>query len=367
MKPKNILVVVGTRPNFVKITRFREVAKAYPNINLKIVHTGQHAQQNMADVFFSQFGMFPDFFLNIPASLSANSQIAHIMLELEKLVLTDFNPHWIVCVGDVNSTLAAALTANKLNIKLAHVESGLRSFDSSMPEEHNRILTDKVCDLYFVTEPSGRKNLLSEMVAPDKIFEVGNTMIDTLVHYEEKITSEKIIDKLILQPGSFILTTIHRPATVDTEGGLTKLLELFQELGKKSKLVFPMHPRTVNNLKNFNLFKQFQELENLIITEPLDYFAFQKLIKDCRFVITDSGGIQEETTFLQKPCLTLRPNTERPITCEIGSNTLVKFDLEDILNEVAKIENGTYKKGRIPEGWDGKASERIMKILASVE
>ena len=362
---KNILIIIGTRPNFIKVTRFKQVAANYNNINLKIVHTGQHYDATMADVFFKQFNLTPDYFLNVGAG-SPNFQIADIMLKLEELITTKFKPDLILVVGDVNSTLAGALTANKLNIKLAHIESGLRSFDETMPEEINRILTDKLCELFFVTEPSGIENLKKEGVQSNKIKFVGNTMIDALAGFSDKIERSDILIKYNLTPKQYVLATLHRPATVDFEVGLKKLIELFENITKKYKAVFPIHPRTVNNLKKFNLYERLIENKNLIITEPLDYFAFQKLIKHSKFIITDSGGIQEESTFLQVPCLTLRNNTERPITCTIGTNTLVKFDISEINKLISEIENGSYKKGKIPELWDGKATERIFKELLAI-
>ncbi len=361
----NLLLIIGTRPNFIKVTKFKEVASNYPNINLKIVHTGQHYDTTMADIFFTQFNLIPDYFLNVGAG-SPNFQIADIMLKLEELINTKFKPNLIVVVGDVNSTLAGALTANKLNIKLAHIESGLRSFDNTMPEEHNRVLTDKICDLYFVTEPSGLENLKKDGVEEDRIKFVGNTMIDTLVAFSDKIEKADVLEKLELTTKEFVLTTIHRPATVDFEEELNKLIQLFKSITKKHKVVFPIHPRTVSNLKKFNLYESLIQNENIIITEPLDYFSFQKLIKHSKFIITDSGGIQEESTFLQVPCLTLRNNTERPITCTEGTNTLVKFDVQEISKLILQIENDIYKKGRIPELWDGHATERIFSVLSNL-
>ena len=361
---KKFLVVIGTRPNFIKVTRFKKIAATYPLIDLKIVHTGQHFDNNMADVFFEQFNLTPDFFLNI-SQASANSQIAEIMLKLEELILTKFKPEMILVVADVNSTLAAAITADKLKIPLAHIESGLRSFDRSMPEEFNRVVTDQLAGHLFITEPSGQENLLKENISADKMHMVGNTMIDTLLEFSPQIESSDILSKLHLQSQKFVLTTIHRPATVDSEEGLEKLIELFETITKKYKAVFPIHPRTVNNLKKFGLYEKLVKNTDLITTEPLDYFAFQKLIKYCKFIITDSGGIQEESTLLQVPCLTLRNNTERPVTCTQGTNTLVPFEINEIQKYIGQIENGTYKKGRIPDMWDGHATERIFKVLSS--
>src|ERR1700751_756580 len=247
---KNLLVVIGTRPNFIKVTRFKKIAATYPGITLKIVHTGQHFDNKMADVFFQQFNLTPDFFLNI-SQASANSQIAEIMLKLEELILTKFKPDLILVVGYVNSTLAAALTADKLKIPLAHIESGLRSFDRSMPEEFNRIVTDQLAGLLFITEPSGKENLLKENISESKMHMVGNTMIDTLVEFSSQIENSEILAKLNVQAEKFVLTTIHRPATVDNEAGLKKLIALFEIITKNYKAIFPIHPRTVNNLKKF--------------------------------------------------------------------------------------------------------------------
>lgn len=362
----NILVIIGTRPNFIKVTRFKEVASKYSNINLKIAHTGQHYDTNMADIFFEQFKLVPDYFLEVSKG-SANTQIAEIMIKLENLINTSFKPDLIMVVGDVNSTLAGAITANKLGIKLAHIESGLRSFDNTMPEEHNRILTDKITDLYFVTEPSGVENLIKEGMPGDQINFVGNTMIDTLVKFSDEIEKSDILNKLNINGKPFVLTTLHRPATVDSKEGLNKLIVLFESLAKTYQIVFPIHPRTIINLKKFNLYNELLENRNLIITDPLDYFAFQKLIKYSQFILTDSGGIQEESTFLKVPCLTLRNNTERPVTCTQGTNTLVEFEIDEINQWIDSIKNNTYKKGSIPQLWDGKTTERIFDIISKIK
>ena len=358
---KKILIVVGTRPNFIKVTQFKKVISNYANLEIKIVHTGQHYDKKMADVFFEQFELVPDFFLNISNS-SANTQMAEIMMSLE-LVCNNYNPNLIMVVGDVNSTFAAALTANKLQIKIAHLESGLRSSDRSMPEEINRLLTDEITDYFFITENSGMKNLLQEGKKVEQLFYVGNTMIDTMIAFEKKIQSAKILTDLNLEYDKFVLMTIHRPATVDNINELNKLLVLLEYIAENYKIVFPIHPRTINNLKKFNLYEKFTGIKNIVITEPLDYFAFQKLVFECKFILTDSGGIQEESTFRLKPCITLRPNTERPSTIDEGTNVLLPFDLEIIKDTIYSIENRTYKKGKIPKFWDGKATERIVEAL----
>jgi UDP-N-acetylglucosamine 2-epimerase (non-hydrolysing) len=361
---KKIITVVGTRPNLIKITQFFKEAEKQC-FDLKIVHTGQHFDKNMNDVFFDELEMpLPNYSMNVDKT-SVITQMAGIMVELEK-ICKEFKPDLIAVVGDVNSTFAAALVANKLSIPLAHIESGLRSYDNEMPEEHNRILTDAITNYYFITEEGGRKNLLGEGKPETSLFMVGNTMIDTLVAFDAKIEQSVILEKLNLQPKSYILLTMHRPGNVDFLDGLQKLLALIQDLSNKYKIVFPIHPRTLQNLKKFGLEEAFISNPNLILLEPAGYLDFQKMIKYSAFVITDSGGIQEETTFRQIPCITLRPNTERPSTIELGSNVLMDFDLTALKDKIAQIENGTFKKGTIPPMWDGKATERIFEVLNKI-
>lgn len=361
----NLLIIIGTRPNFIKVTRFKEVAKQHPSLDLKIVHTGQHYDDKMADVFFKQFNLTPDYFLNI-AQGSPNSQIAEIMLKLEELINTKFRPDLIVVVGDVNSTLAGALTANKMGIKLAHLESGLRSYDNTMPEEHNRIVTDKLANFFFVTEQSGYDNLKKDGITENQILFSGNTMIDTLVAFQHQIETSAILKELNVQEDKFVLMTMHRPATVDDKKGLLKLHELISYITTNYKIIFPIHPRTLKKLDEFALKNSFINNSNLILCEPLDYFSFQKLIKYSKFIVTDSGGIQEESTFVGKPCLTLRPNTERPVTVTEGTNTLVPFEMDIITKYISQIENGSYKKGLIPKLWDGKSTERILNFISKL-
>jgi UDP-N-acetylglucosamine 2-epimerase (non-hydrolysing) len=364
MNTKKIFIIVGTRPNFIKVTQFKRVARNFPGLEFVIVHTGQHFDERMADVFFRQFNLIPDVFLNVPQG-SPNSQMAEIMLRLEEQIKIH-QPSLMIVVGDVNSTFAAALTANKMNIPIAHLESGLRSFDRSMPEEHNRILTDAITDYFFVTEQSGMEHLSNEQKAKESIHFVGNTMIDTMVAFEKEIELSDVLSRYHLQPQSFVLMTMHRPATVDNIEGLEKLNQLIKEVTKRYKIIFPIHPRTVKMLQMHGLYDDFSGNASLILTEPLDYFSFQKLIKNSKFILTDSGGIQEESTFLLVPCLTLRPNTERPSTVTLGTNELLPFDLALIKTKIEAIENGSYKKGQIPPLWDGKATERVVEVLAHV-
>jgi len=357
-----ILIVVGTRPNFIKVTQFPKVLARYADLlSYKIVHTGQHFDTQMAKVFFEQFKLEPDIYLGIGQG-TPNTQMAQIMLGLEKEIEV-YQPDLMLVVGDVNSTAAAALTANKMGIKLAHVESGLRSLDRGMPEELNRIITDELADYYFVTEESGLQNLLKEGKNEENIFFVGNTMIDTLVAFDASIDASPILEKTGVTKGAFILMTMHRPATVDNREGVLKLLEVIRTIVKKYQVVFPIHFRTLKNLEKMGLSGELEAIPNLILAEPLDYFAFQKLMKEAKLVVTDSGGIQEETTFRKVPCLTLRPNTERPCTVTIGTNELIEFDAAIVDKKIDEIDAGTYKNGSIPPFWDGKATERIVDEL----
>jgi len=359
MSLKKILIVVGTRPNFIKVTQYKKEIARYKNLELKIVHTGQHYDQDMSGIFFEQFNLKPDYFLNSDNS-TVIAQMTSIMLNLEYLIENTYKPDLIIVPGDVNSTLASSIVANKLNIKLAHLESGLRSFDKNMPEEHNRILTDQLADFLFVTEPSGLENIKLEKIK-GKSFFVGNTMIDSIFHFNDKIKRSTIMaDLKINQP--FVLITMHRPSNVDSRVGIQKIINLLIELSKKYQVVFPIHPRTLKSIKEYEFYNLINT-DRIILTKALGYFQFQNLIANCKFILTDSGGIQEESTYRQIPCITLRNNTERPITVDEGTNTLVPFNLTDIFRNISKIENNEYKKGKIPEKWDGQATKRIIDII----
>ena len=355
-------IVVGTRPNFIKVTQFKRlIAEKHPNIELTIIHTGQHYDENMAQVFFDQFGLRPDIFLDIRPDRPAK-QIAETIGKLSDL-FSENRPNMVIVVGDVNSTLAAAVAANKNEIPTAHLESGLRSFDKSMPEEHNRIVADHLCQLHFVTEESGLINLRKEGIIESGIAFVGNTMIDTLVSYENRINESEILQNLRVKPGEYILTTLHRPSNVDNKSNATLLVRLMNTLTEHGKIVFPMHPRTKSRLNDLGLLEPIEMNKSILITEPVSYFDFQKMVKDSKLVLTDSGGIQEETTFLSKPCLTLRENTERPSTIDLGTNELLPFSIEQIDQKVKDCFEGEGKVGKIPEFWDGKATERILNRI----
>lgn len=356
--------MVGTRPNFIKVTRFRQVAANFPDLEVKFVHTGQHFDQKMSQVFFDQFDLRPDFMLNIGQG-TPNGQMANVMIGLEA-VCNEYKPDLLIVVGDVNSTFAAALTGNKMGIKVAHLESGLRSFDREMPEEINRLLTDEIADYYFVTEQSGMDHLLAEGKHKEKLFFVGNTMIDSLVAFDPQVQESKVLSELGVEPGQFVLMTMHRPSNVDHKEGLQVLISMIKSIAVNYKLIFPIHPRTVSRLKQFGLWEEIEHLDGLIFSEPLDYFSFQKLTAESAFVVTDSGGIQEETTYRGVPCLTLRNNTERPSTVDIGTNVLVPYTLGALNTYIDSIRNGTYKKGNVPPLWDGKSTERIMDVLSKL-
>lgn len=363
---KKIAVVVGTRPNFIKVTQFQKELEASPKeYDFKLIHTGQHYDKNMSDVFFEQFNLKkPDVFLDIKG-LTPAAQIGEIIIQLSAF-LEDYKPDLLVVPGDVNSTMAASIAANKTGIKLAHLESGLRSFDREMPEELNRLVTDVLADEFFVTEQSGLDNIAKEPSCGGRVHFVGNTMIDTLVAFEQDIEASGILEELQVQKEQYVLMTMHRPSNVDTQVKLQKLLDLIAFITENYSLVFPIHPRTKKNLMKFNMLHELESNDRVIFTPPLDYMAFQKLIKYCKFILTDSGGIQEESTYRQVSCLTLRENTERPSTITLGSNTLVPFEVDVITQFIKDIDKGTYKKGEIPTLWDGQATKRIVKILDEI-
>lgn len=362
--PKKVLIVVGTRPNFIKITQFERVFRQHGDeFEYRLLHTGQHYDRAMSKVFFEQLKLKePDYYLKIEGGAPA-LQMGKIISHLSE-ILSEWQPDLVMVVGDVNSTLAAAIAANKHELPLAHLESGLRSRDRSMPEEINRLLTDEITDYFFVTEQSGLDNLKAEGKPEEKIFFVGNTMIDTLVAFEEAIEASPIMEEIGLsQEEPFVLMTMHRPVNVDTAEALEKLISLLCFITQTYRVVLPLHPRTRNRLQQFGLWEQFERIERMTLTGPMDYLAFQKLISASSFVLTDSGGIQEETTFRQVPCITLRPNTERPSTIELGTNELATFDLDELRAKIERISNGTYKQGQIPPHWDGRATGRIVEVL----
>lgn len=360
----HIVSIVGARPNFIKIAALERVIVKRPDIKYTLIHTGQHYDDKLSDSFFDVLNIRkPDFNLGI-GSAPHGVQTGRIMIELEPL-LNELRPHWVLTVGDVNSTAAAALVAVKLGLKTAHIEAGLRSFDRTMPEEINRLVTDSISDLLFVTEQSGLDNLLREGVPLDKIKFVGNVMIDTLINLLPLVEMEKFWEKLNLEPYKYITVTLHRPSNVDNPEMLEELMNSLIEIADKYPVVFPVHPRTRNNFVNFGLAERLSHFPNLLLTEPLNYISFLSLVSNSLALMTDSGGIQEETTYLGVPCLTLRDNTERPVTVDIGTNTIAHPCRESIINAFDSLTAGKWKKGSIPPLWDGKAADRILNILSA--
>ena len=356
-----ILVVVGARPNFIKIARFRQVAADRGRLAIRIVHTGQHFSPDMADVFFDQLDMRPDRCLGITAD-GPIGQISEIMTGMEKVV-ADERPDLVLVVGDVNSALAAALAANKIGVPLGHLESGLRSFDRGMPEEHNRVVIDHLADIHFITEQSGVKNLRAEGMRQNSLHFVGNTMIDTLVAFDQQVQAATVLEELGLGPGGHALMTLHRPATVDVPERLADMLDLAEDISRQRPVVFPVHPRTASRLVACGLNTRARSIRGLVCTGPLDYFRFQKVLATAAYILTDSGGVQEESTYRRVPCLTLRQNTERPVTITVGTNELVTNGMAAVREAIARIDAGTFKKGAIPELWDGHATERVFDAL----
>jgi UDP-N-acetylglucosamine 2-epimerase (non-hydrolysing) len=397
-----VIQVVGARPNFMKVAPLHRAIQKLAGWTSKIVHTGQHFDAKMSDVFFTQLELpKPDFFLGIGGG-SHTEVTAKIMVAFEKIVEAE-QPNLIIVVGDVTSTLACTLVAIKMGIKVAHVEAGLRSFDRTMPEELNRILTDSVADYLFVTEESGVQHLKNEGVADERVFFSGNVMIDSLVRYQEKAKTTTILEDLDLRTSDsglrtadsglrtadsglataaerqlstsdsglrtadYIVMTMHRPANVDTKEGLESILELIELSSKDTKIIFPIHPRTRAHMEKFGLAERLDQAQNLIMTEPLGYLEFIQLMSNATAILTDSGGIQEETTYLGVPCLTFRDSTERPITVTLGTNQLLSdLDPKKTYAALQEILAGKVKKGSIPPLWDGKAAERIAAQLAEI-
>jgi UDP-N-acetylglucosamine 2-epimerase (non-hydrolysing) len=358
-----ILHVAGARPNFMKVAPVIKALEKKAGVSQVLVHTGQHYDINMSDIFFSQLGIpAPDFNLNVGSSSHA-VQTAQIMMRMETVLLQE-KPDIVLVYGDVNSTVAAALVCSKLLVTLAHVEAGLRSFDRTMPEEINRLLTDQAADLLFTPSVDGNENLIREGVAPEKIHLVGNVMIDSLKRLLPAAESfwPKFSLKFNITEKHFGLVTLHRPSNVDDPIVLSNILRALFEISTKLPIVFPIHPRTRERIRNANL--KIRSDGRMQFTEPIGYLDFLCLQQRAKLVITDSGGIQEETTFLGVPCLTVRNNTERPVTVSVGTNILVGQDMERLSVEVERILAGGPKKGSVPPFWDGEASERIAaKII----
>ncbi len=360
---RSITLVAGARPNFPKVAPILRALQRRPDaFSPCLVHTDQHYDWQMSAVFFRDLGLpEPDRHLGVGSGSQA-VQTAKILIAFEEALL-ERRPDLVLVVGDATSTLACALCAAKLNIPVAHVEAGLRSLDRAMPEEINRIVTDAISDLLFTTSAEADANLLREGFPPDKVHRVGNVMIDSLFYALETADRSPILSTLGVQPKGYALATLHRVSNVDHPETLRGILSALDDIQRHIPLVFPIHPRTRKNLTAFGLQDQVSAMSNAILTEPMGYLDSIKLQKEARLVITDSGGLQEETTALGVPCLTVRENTERPETISVGTNTLVGISPEVIVREAMRVLEGSYKKGRIPDLWDGRAAERIVEIL----
>lgn len=353
----HILHVVGARPNFMKAAPVLHAFSRETGVHQTLVHTGQHYDVSMSDVFFRELDIpEPDINLRVGSSSHAQ-QTGEIMIRLEPVII-ERKPDWVLVYGDVNSTAAAALVCAKLRVKVAHVEAGLRSFDRSMPEEINRLVTDQLADLLFTPSQDGNQNLAREGIAAQKIRLVGNVMIDSLVRLLPRAHCS-----LPDLPQRYALVTMHRPANVDDPVFLGELIVALERVGKKLPVIFPVHPRTRQRIAEQNLTGSLNSHMRLI--EPLSYLEFLGLQSKATIVITDSGGIQEETTYLRVPCLTMRENTERPITTKIGSNVLVGRNMQRLQEEVDRVLAGKFRSGGAPPLWDGKASQRIAHAIVS--
>jgi UDP-N-acetylglucosamine 2-epimerase (non-hydrolysing) len=359
-----ITIVAGARPNFMKIAPIIDAIKVKQelgfNMKFRLVHTGQHYDKNLSDTFFDELNIpFPDTNLEVKSGTQAE-QTAAIMIGFEKEL--EKNPcDLVMVVGDVTSTMACTIVAKKTGVDVAHVEAGIRSGDMSMPEEINRIVTDSLTDYFFITSKYANENLLKLGVEKDSIFFVGNVMIDTLRKNELRFKQPKLWNELGLTEKKYFVMTLHRPSNVDEERQLVSLITKLTSLAKDYPIIFPVHPRTKKLLEGLNL-----NFNNLHYIDPLGYLEFNYLVKHAFAVLTDSGGITEETTVLNVPCLTLRENTERPETCEIGTNVLVGNDSTKIENAFKTLFSGTWKQGQIPELWDGKAAHRITNHLVEI-
>ncbi|MDA1316357.1 MAG: UDP-N-acetylglucosamine 2-epimerase (non-hydrolyzing) [Acidobacteria bacterium] len=357
MAPIRLTCVAGARPNFMKVAALLEAFRGRERFAPRLVHTGQHFSPDMSRVFFEELELpQPDAYLGIAGGSHA-VQTAEVMKAIE-IEFTERRPDLLVVVGDVNSTVAATLVASKLGIRVAHVEAGLRSFDRDMPEEINRLVTDVLSDHLFVSEPSGVQNLRAEGIPEERIFLVGNVMIDTLLRFRERAAESSILEQLSIAVGGYAVVTLHRPSNVDDPGRLGELIAMLKRVAEKLTVVFPVHPRTRQQAEQAGL-----TMDGLLCVPPLGYLDFLRLQSQARLVLTDSGGIQEETTILGVPCLTLRENTERPITIEQGTNKLVGTNPAAVLEAVTEVLAGSPPTQQTPALWDGHAAERIADIL----
>jgi len=362
IKPVKILVIAGARPNFMKIAPIMHAMKNSEWLEALLVHTGQHYDVQMSSLFFEELQIpLPDISLEVGSDTQAR-QVARIMERFEP-VCEEQKPQAILVVGDVNSTMACSIVAAKMNIRIVHVEAGIRSNDRSMPEEINRMVTDSLTDILLPPSRDAVENLLNEGHPASKIHLVGNIMIDTLLNSRSRINQSQILKDLGLKETGFVSLTLHRPSNVDNEDNFRKILGALDVIQKEIPIVFPVHPRTRKMIAGLGLNNYIVGMKNLIHCNPLGYFDFGKLISASRFVLTDSGGIQEETTVYGIPCITLRENTERPITVWEGTNELAGCDTQKIIAYARQILDGKWKKGKVPELWDGHTAQRIIEVL----
>jgi UDP-N-acetylglucosamine 2-epimerase (non-hydrolysing) len=364
-----IIIVAGARPNFIKVAPILAAFKKWRNIDTKLLYTGQHYDYEMSKIFFDELGLpEPDFHLGVGSGSHAQ-QTAKVMTAFEE-VLKQEQPDWVVVVGDVNPTMACTLVAKKMSIKVAHVEAGLRSYDRRMPEEINRVLTDSIADLLLTPSIDGNMNLIKEGISEEKIRFVGNIMIDTLFNMRERAGESTLLNDLGLSKKEYVLVTLHRPSNVDQKETLTSFVEIMEQTAGKVPMVWPVHPRSRKQAEAFELWERLQRIENLHLLEPIGYLDNVNLMQNARLVLTDSGGIQEETTALGVPCLTARENTERPITIAEGTNTLVGTNKEAILGHIKNhLQNGAAENKDLPKPlyWDGNTAKRVVEaILTSV-
>jgi UDP-N-acetylglucosamine 2-epimerase (non-hydrolysing) len=358
---------VGARPNFMKMAPLLRALEAYPQVHVVLVHTGQHYDAALSDVFFEDLGMRrPDVTLEV-GSGSHGQQTAKVLERTEALLLgraAGEKINRVVVVGDVNSTMAVSLAAVKVGVPVAHVEAGLRSFDRSMPEEINRIVTDSIADLLLVSEPAGIENLRREGHPDDHLHLVGNVMIDTLLHLLPRARQRDTLAQYGLAPGGYGVVTLHRPSNVDDPQTLAALLCVLADISRELPLVFPIHPRTKKQIEQCGLASLLASASGILDLPPLGYIEFLALTSQAKVIVTDSGGLQEESTALGIPCLTMRDSTERPVTVEQGTSTLIGSDVAKLRAHLVAVLEGTYKTSSCPKLWDGRAAERIAAVLA---
>lgn len=364
---KKVIFIVGARPNFIKIGPVMKAMKNFRNIKSYLVHTGQHHSEKMSKSFFRELRILePDIMHQISGGTHAE-QTGKTMVALEK-TFQEIKPCLVVVVGDVNATMAGALSATKMNIPVAHIEAGLRSFDSAMPEEINRIVTDSIASYWFTTEKQASKNLIKEGHPKNRIYFVGNVMIDTLLKNKQKAEkNSQVLIKNNLINKKYVLFTVHRPENVDKKEALRKVIKTMENLSKNIDVIFPCHPRTQKKIKEFGLENKIINNFKIKFLPPLGYMDFLKCMINATAVVTDSGGVQEETTALGVPCITIRKSTERPVTVTEGTNTVTGLSPDSVLKEMRKIILTGGKTGHMPKFWDGKTGERIAKIIRKIK